>query len=586
MSALGQDGEFRLGLSSDQLQDIIDTKLRTVTFDIPEETYQQLSDANKRALRHLVEATEILGNVFLRQDHPDNLRAKEAFERAAANGDETARQAYQLFQSFNGLEGVDMYSPTSQPLRIFADKSLQPGKGFYPQDMTAEELAEYVLAHPEQASAIFSNNTMVIREGDRLKAVPYSVFFPDEMEAAARHLLEAAKETDHAGLARYLRWQAQALVNDSDPEMVFNADKAWINLEDSPLEFTIGRESYDDALSGDVANDPRVKAMLDMYGIKTKSKDTFAIRTGIVNQDSYVTLAAYRAHLEAFSNLMPLSDEYQGNGKGAGSLKATFADVDLVAVSGDYAGVRGGMTLAQNLPNSDKLSVQLGAGRRMVFHRQTRFSADPQQHQKFLEALIDPSQIELYDNDSEFKFTIGHEFMHSLGPAETLGGKDKKTALGKWGDVIEENKADVGSMAMAAYFVEIGEITPDEANKIYMTWAAYLLPTKQAGEDEAHRYRAIMQLNYFREKGAIEFEVGGKLKIHPELMGMAAREMLHDAIRLQLDGDADKAGEFCRKYGAWNDALQYSADTRLGLKPKLYRVIEQPMRDRLLALEA
>ena len=581
MTALGQNGEFTLGLNPGELSDIIHNKMRVVSFHVSEEAYAQLSDGNKRALLHLVNATEILDRVFLKQDHPDNIRAKEAFEKACANGDEVTQQAYRLFQTFNGIQGINMYAQQSQPLRIFADKTLTPGRGFYPQDMSKDELIEHVLAHPEQASAIFSNNTIVVREDGRLKAVPYSVFFRDDMEAAARQLLEAAKETDHEGFARYLRWQAQALVNDSDPEMVVNADKTWIDLEDSPLEFTIGRESYDDHMSSDVASDPRVREMLNAYGIKSKKKDNFGARTGIVNRDSYAVIASYREHLDSFGELMPLSEEYRDGGSRS---NMTFADVDLVAVSGRYAAIRSGMSVANNLPNDDKLAVQLGSGNRLVFHRQVRQSADPEEQQKLLDALIDPSQFAWYDRDANFRFTVGHELAHSLGPTATKAGQDKKTSLGKWGDIIEEDKADLGSIAMTAYFVEIGQCDPEQANKIYLTWVADQLPTKQPTEDEAHRYRSIMQLNYFREKGAIEFEAGGKLKIYPELMGVVARDMLQDAIRLQLDGDADKAGEFCRKYGAWNEALQYSADTRLSLKPRLYRIIQQPMRDRILEL--
>jgi hypothetical protein len=578
--SFGANGEFTLGIDPAKLADIVDDKMRVLDFALPAGVYEGLSPNNQKSLGHLVKAAEILNDVFLVQDHPDNLRAREALTKAAATGDKEAVQALTVFEMHNGLEGIDMYANKTAPLRLFADKQLQPGKGFYPQDLGKEEYAQYLIAHPEQASALLGNNTMVRRDGDRLEAVPYSVAFRKEMESAAAEMLAAAKETDHKGLAEYLRWQAQQLVNDSDPEMGFTADKTWIDkLEDSPLEFSIGRECYDDRLSSDTATDPRVKAMLDENGIKAKSKDTIGVRVGIVNMAAAAEIADYRKHLAAFAEEMPLKDQYVQQT----SSKMAFADVDLVAVTGRYSAVRGGMTVAQNLPNSDKLAVKLQQGSRLVFHRQVRQQfADAAQAKKFLEALIEPAQHNLYDKNSNFLFVVGHELVHSLGPRATKDGRDKNGSLGKWGSMLEENKADLGSAVMTGYFVDIGKFTKEQANSIFLTWAADQLPAKQPSEDEAHRSRSLMQLNYFRDKGAILFEKGGKLSIVPEKMAPVAREMLAEVVQLQLDGDAGKAEAFVKKYARWDEALQYAVDEQLKLKPKRYKLVKQPLKDALL----
>ncbi len=579
---IGENGEFHISAGYDRLSDILNNKTRPIVLDMPARFYEELSGGDKKALIHLIKAARILDRVFLKQDHPDNVRAKEAFEGAVAGGNELAKQAYGLFTIFNGLQGRNMYARKSEPFPLFEDKRLSPGKGFYPQDLAKEELVEYVLAHPEQASAIFSNNTVVVREEGRLKAVPYSVMFREEMEGAARELLLAAQATGHDGFAQYLRWQAQALVNDSDAEAVYNADKAWIGLEDSPLEFTIGRESYDDELSGETATDPRVKEMLETYGIKAKSKDTIGVRVGIVNRQSYSAIATFRKELDGMAVLMPFSEEYNDPGRAGDDTVMTFADVDLVAVSGDYAAFRTGITIAQNLPNSDKLAVQLGGGRRLVFHRQVRNSGDPEYMGRFLDALVEPAQHAWYDKDADFLFTVGHELAHSLGPRATRDGRDKKGSLGKWGDILEENKADIAALVMTDYMAAIGVFDALQANKIYLTSAMENLQAKQPSENEAHRFRSVMQCNYFREGGAVELETGGRLRIDPDLMPVVARQMLGEVIQLQLEGNAEKAEAFCRRYGAWNDVMQYAADQIMGLNPKLYLSVQQPMAERLL----
>jgi hypothetical protein len=580
-NALGKGGEFEIGISPEGLADIVNNKMRTVPVSVGDEVVERLSHENQRALVHLVRAARHLNKVFLRQDHPDNLKAYEvlkaaADEEAAAQNQAVASHALKVFRMFNGLEGLDKYSGKSKPLRIFTNKKLHPGKGFYPQDLTKQELVEYIQAHPEQTSALLGNNTIVVRSArHRLEAIPYSVAFREDMEAAAWELMQAAGETDHKGLKEYLQWQAQALVNDSDPEMLYRSDSAWINLEDTPLEFTIGRESYYDRFSAEVAADPGVRNILDAYGIRTKSKDSIGVRVGIVNFESARTIADYREHLVLFSKEMPLNDQY----KQYLDSNMTFADVDLVAMTGTYTAERGGITRAQNLPNDDKLAAQLGVGKRLVFHRQIRQSEDPELRRKILDTLVNPSQHGFFDVDSAFLFTIGHELTHALGPRSTRDGRNKKTALGKYGDILEESKADMGSIVMADYLVRRGYFRPEQANKIYLTWMVRSLPKWQPSSDEAHRFRSIIQLNYFREKGALAFEKGGKLTMVPEKIPIAASDMLTEVIRMQLEGNRSRAETFVKQYGAWNDVLEYAASEQMKLKPTLYRLIEQPFAD-------
>jgi hypothetical protein len=154
--------------------------------------------------------------------------------------------------------------------------------------------------------------------------------------------------------------------------------------------------------------------------------------------------------------------------------------------------------------------------------------------------------------------------------------------LGKYGSMLEENKADVASLVMADYLVSKNILASDLANKIYLTWATMELPAKQPSEGEAHRMRAVMQLNYFREKGALIFEKGGKLRVVPEKMAPVARQMLTEVVEFQLEGNAEKAQAFVETYAVWNGALQYAADEIMKTKPRLYRLLRQPVRDRIL----
>jgi len=572
----------KLAISEKELDEILNTKSTTYVFN-PQEAYDELAEGDKKALKHLIKAGKALDSVFLKQDHAKNIEVKKALQKAADAGNTHAAKALQLFNIFNGIEGQSGLDP--KPVRLFKDLESDKGKNVYPADLTKEELVSYLKKHIEQAPAILNNDSIVKRKGSRLEAVPYSIAFKKEYEAAAKELLQAAKETTHKDFAKYLRLQAQALIS-TDPEYTYKADEAWANLKDSPLEFTIGRESYEEGLTGAVAEDKELVDLIEQNGFSIKPKDFISARVGIVDQASTQNLADYKNHLKTLSELMPLKDQYiqsVDTKKPGEETKQTLADVDLVYLGGDYAARRPGLTLAQNLPNDDKLSVQLNAGKRNVFHKQIRQTENPEARQKLLDNLIDSSQHKWYDKEADHLFTVGHELSHSLGPIKTKSGGDKKASLGDgYGDIVEECKADMGSISSVPYFVQIGKYTPEMANKIYLTWAVRQTPLSNPPLNQAHRVREVMQLNYFMEKGAIKLEKGEKLSIVPEKMASTAKQMLEDVIKIQLEGNPAKAKEFVDKYRQWNDKLQYISDVRQNLSPKPFKIIETPLADRIL----
>ncbi len=544
----------------------------------PQEAYKQLDDGNKKALIHLVKAAKAFDTVFLKQDCSCNIEARKQLQQAAEKGDTHAQKALVLFDIFKGIEGNDGLS--DKPVRLFKNKKLAPGKNVYPEDLSKQELIDYLKNNIEQASAILGNNTVVKRNGKKLEAIPYNVEYAAEYNKAAKELLLAAKETTHKGFADYLKMQAQALVSD-DPEFSYKADQMWANLKDSPLEFTIGRESYADGLSGAVVADKELAQKLKENNIVAKAKDFVGVRVGIVDLPASEKLAEYEGFLKDLSLLMPMNERYKQSidmTNPGEKIPQTLADVDLIYLSGDYASCRPGITLAQNLPNDDKFSVMLNSGRRNVFHKQVRRTEDPERRKKILNALVEIDQHKWYNKEADHWFTIGHELSHSLGPMSTLEGNDKKASLGQgMGDIIEENKADIGSLVATNYLQNIDKYTEEQANQIYLTWAVRQLPLSKPDLTQAHRFREVMQLNYFIERGAINFKENGKLSIDPKKFPQVANDMLKDIIQVQLDGDAKKAKAFVEKYGKWTPALEYASNTLKGLSPKPYKIIVAPL---------
>ncbi|MBI3590934.1 MAG: hypothetical protein HY094_06095 [Candidatus Melainabacteria bacterium] len=570
---------YELALTEEELSDMLDKLTFKIVFN-PEEPYNALSPGDKKALSHLVKAAEVLNYVFLQQDHEKNIPLKIALEEAAKNGDEHAKKALKIFNIFNGIEGKNGLNP--EPIRLFKGLSLNPGKNVFPSDITKEELVKYLKKNVHKASQILSSDTIVRRDGNELVGIPYSIYFRKEYELAARELLLAASETTHQGLANYLRLQAQALVTPSDPEFAYKADVAWANLEGAPLEFTIGRECYDDELTGQAVTDPELSKLFEVNGITSKKKDSIGVRVGIDNKDVSIKLAKYKSYLKELSQLMPLKERYKQSVDISTEIKQSLSDVHMVYLTGDYASLRPGIVIAQNLPNPDKLSVQLGEARKNVFHKEVREGYDRKLSVKLLENLVEPAYHKWYTDEASALFVLMHELSHSLGPMKTESGKDKEASLGDYGSIFEENKADLGSLICNKYLKEIGEHSEEKLNQIYLTWAVKLLPLSKPTLDQTHRLGELMQLNYFMKHGAIKFGDSHKLNIELEKMGIVARQMLEEVISIQLDGNEGRAKAFVYEYTQWNDTLEYIILTKKSLSPRPLKVLEMPLAEKLL----
>ena len=240
----------------------------------------------------------------------------------------------------------------------------------------------------------------------------------------ADELEKASEVSTNADFNEYLKLQAKAL-REANPMLDAYADKKWAELQDTPLEYTITREQYADRMTGFVMENEKLLKLLNDAGIVPQSKDSLGCRVGIVNKKGTEDLLAIKKYLPMLAEKMPLADKYKQVISADGDAKQTMVDVDLISLTGDGGSYRGGVTLAENLPNGDKLSLTIGGGRRNVYHRQIRITSQPEKIQKRLNAILDKKFHELYNEEADHWFTIGHENAHSLGPKEGDEGLGK-----------------------------------------------------------------------------------------------------------------------------------------------------------------
>ncbi len=575
--------DYELNLSMEELEkrthkDYLTTK-KMLTVDAPE--YLELADGDKEALKHLVKAAKVLDKVNMQLDNPNNLPFQEYLEKEIAKGNEQAKLTKILFDAQKGVCSLDRESNMIELAKGVKERA---GKGVYPQDLEKEEFHNILIkmlkeGKIDEVAKILNQRSVVERVGNELVATDYVDKFKDDFAYMASELEKAAETSTNEDFNEFLKLQAKAL-RTADPMLDAYADKKWATLQDTPLEFTITRENYSDELTETVVENPELKKLLDENGITPVAKDFLGGRVGIVNKKGTEAILGVKNYLPLMAQNMPFKDSYIQNISPDKESKQTMVDVDLVAVNGDVGEFRAGITLAENLPNDDKLSIiELDGGRRNVYHRQIRLITSDDAREKMkkrLDATLNPELHKYYNDEADHWFTVGHENGHSLGPKSGTEG------LGKYKSIIEENKADMVSLAMLDVLTEAGMYTPEQRNQIIVTYAADNMMTSKPTLSQAHRVRSVMQNYYFIKEGAMEISKDGILNVNIEKMIPTAKKMLEEIIQVQMKGDFSKGEKYVMDNFVWTPEMQTMSENIKKVSKTLNGKVESPLADKLL----
>ena len=570
---------FEFNLSVEELKkrtskEYLVTK-KFLTADSPE--YVSLKDGDKQALKHLVKAAEIIEKINMQLDCKYNLDFKNFLEQEIQKGNKQAELTKILFDAQKGINAIDSLSN-----KINLAKGIQetPGKGVYPEDLSKEEFHSILIqmiknGEINEVKNILTQRSVVIRNGKKLKGIDYIEYFKQDFFNIATELEKASEVSTNEEFNKYLKLQAKALKT-ADPMLDAYADKQWATLQDTPLEFTITRENYEDELTGTIFENKELTALLKEHSVSPIPKDFLGGRVGIVNKEGTKTLLRIKDFLPVLAKNMPFNNEYTQNTASEQDTKQTMVDVDMVYAAGDCGAYRGGITLAENLPNSDKLSLTIGGGLRNVYHRQIRFISDKEKLQKMLDEILDKNQHQYYLDEADHWFTIGHENLHSLGP------KKGNERLGKYSNIIEENKADMGSLAFVDLLTELGMYTQEQRKQIIVTIITDNFLKSKPALSQAHRVRTVMQNKYMFDNGGYILTEDNKIFVNTDKVVPTAKKMLSEIIRIQIDGNIENAQKYIEKNFMWTDQMEIIAQKLQKVSKTLNGKLETKLADFLL----
>lgn len=467
-----------------------------------------LNDSEKQALKLMIEAANIMDELFWQQAFGD----KKLMDTIT---NDTLRQyAYINYGPWDRLND-------NKPF-INGYGTKPAGANFYPQDMTKEEFEQW------QDTNKTSQYTMIRRdENGKLKAIFYHEYFKEQLQKAANLLNQAASLIKDKNFSKYLSLRAQALIT-SDYQL---SDMAWLDSKTSKIEFIIGPiESYEDGL----------------FGYKT-SFESFVL---IKDVDWSKQLEKYGKLLPTLQKSLPVKEEYKKE------MPGSLGDInvyDAIYYAGDCNA--GSKTIAINLPNDEE--VQLKKGTRKLQLKNVMQAKFDLIVIPISELLLDKSIISDVTFTTFFQNVMFHEVAHGLGIKNTINNNGTvREALKELYSPLEEAKADITGLFLVQKLRDMGEITDGKLEENYASFVASIFRSIRFGAASAHGIANMLEFNFLLDEGAITKNNEGKYIIDFEKMKNAVSKMTERIITIQANGDYNAAKKWIDEKGTISADLQ------------------------------
>ena len=467
-----------------------------------------LSEDQREMLRMLIDAAEIMDDLFWRQSFGDPAPLLEAVE------DPVVRAFVEI--NYGPWDRLDGNRPF---LAGFGEKP--PGAQFYPEDMTKDEFEAW--NNPDKRNPYSQVRRL---ESGNLLLVPYSAQFFRQLTRASELLTDAADLAESESFARYLRLRAEALMSGD----YFESDMAWMDVRDNAIELVIGPiEHYEDQLFG--------------------TRTAFEAFVLIKDREWSERLARFAALLPELQRGLPVPDAYKAEEPGT---DADLNAYDALYYAGDANA--GAKTIAINLPNDER--VQLEKGTRRLQIKNTMRAKFDHILVPIAELLIDSEQQAMITFDAFFANVMFHEVAHGLGIKFTVEDeRPVREALAEYQSAVEEGKADVLGLHMIKQLVEM-EAWDGDLTDHYVTFLAGIFRSVRFGASSAHGQANMVSFNWFSEQGGFTRESEtGRYTVNVEAFEAAIDSLSNKLLTLQGDGDYEAVAAFLDQYATMPEVL-------------------------------
>ena len=499
------------------------TKFRVVTMPF---AANGLSSRERKLVEKLVEATQLLDEVFWQQSDPQG----RLLSRSLAGSKKPEEQQLRRFLRING----GRYDLIRENRSFAGAPPRPPGGNLYPADLTKAEFDAYVAAHPQQKAALYSGFTVVRRKGTDLLAVPYHVAFRQWLVPMSKALRQAAALSNDVAFARFLKLRAAALLDDD----YFASDLAWLDLVNPKFDLIFAPyETYLD----------------NFLGVKTSFGASVLIRDEIESRK----LDVFQHFVPDIQDALPLSPEDRPSKKGHVS---PMEVMDAPFRGGDLR--HGYQAVADNLPNDPRVHEEKGS--KKIFFRNFMDARVDHVILPIAKRLMREDQASLATADGYLTTTIMHEISHGLGPAfsrTNSGREDIREAIGPEYSGLEESKADIVGLFGLKFLADRGDYPKSKLNECYASELAGIFRTVRFGVAEAHGRAEIMEFNFLTERGAIRLDAAsGRYSIDFAAMPQVVAALAQELLEQEATGDRARVENWFKKYGSMPAHLANALD--------------------------
>lgn len=469
-----------------------------------------LSESEKKILPILFDAADIMDDLYWQQACPNKNELLSKIK------DEDTKKFFVI--NYGPWEHLNNNLPFIDGVGNKPD-----GSNFYPLNMKKEEFEKLNSSDKTSWYTIISRN-----EKGELISIPYSKYYYEKLIKVSELLNKAAEVSDNESFKKYLTLRADALLSNN----YFESDIAWMNLENSNIDFVIGPiESYNDGI----------------YGYKTSFESFILLK----DMEWSNKLSKFAVLLPEIQNSLPVEEKYKLEVPGKDSQLGVY---EAICYAGDCNA--GSKTIAINLPNDKNVNEQKGT-RKLQLKNSMKAKFD-----KILlpmsKILIDEKQLSNIKFDAFFENVMFHEVAHGLGVSKTIN--DKGTVSDALKDIhtsLEECKADILGLYIVTYLNKNGKLNEHELIDNYVTFLAGIFRSVRFGAASSHGKANMIEFNYFEKNGAFTRDSKtGKYKINFEKMIEAVSSLGKLLLIIQGNGDYEGGKKLLNEMGIMKPQLE------------------------------
>jgi len=510
----------------------------------------RLSAGEQAALPALLQAGQVMQDVYELSRHHQALPSRAALDAARDADAEALRTLYRLFQ------GPIATTLENKREAFLAVDAVVPGKNVYPWGLAKADLEAWLAGHPEEREYVLGPRTVVRRDTAAARAadlaalarhpvldglhpmlrqrlsrppaaggfysVPYALAYADHLVKAHGLLTQAARAVrgDDPELAGYLRNRARDLLS-NDYE---SGDASWVTGQFKNLNLQMGAyETYDD----------------ELYGVKAFHGASLMVR------DTAATTALQSAirGLQELEESLPYTPHRRVR---------EAIPVGVYDVAADFGQARGTNT-ATILPN-EALPVRR-YGRTILIRKNIL-----EDGQLFAlsdaawKAVVAPAHEGELRSDGGFYRTLWHEIGHYLGPDSDEKGRELDAALEDAADALEEMKADLVSLYVAPALRDRGYYDEGRLRAVYASGIRRVLQNVKPRRDQPYQTMQLMQMNHFLETGVLRYDPAAqRLSIDYARYHEGVGALLKEVLAVQRAGDHARAQAFIERLTTWDE---------------------------------